>query len=81
MNEIQEVKEKLAFKIAWCRVLQKNLGISRWQRITIEMSEKVNELSNNLQQALETTEAKITSGSAKSVQRAKLSFETFSTGT
>ena len=31
LNEIAEVKEKLAFKTAWCRVLQKDLGITRWQ--------------------------------------------------
>lgn len=28
-NEIAELKEKLAFKTAWCGILQRNLGISR----------------------------------------------------
>ena len=37
LNEIQEVKELLAFKTAWSRVLQKDLGITRWQIISTEV--------------------------------------------
>ena len=80
LNEIQEVKEKLAFKTAWCRGLQKDLGITRWQIISTEVNDRVSELADHLQQALETTEDKIASGSTKGLQRARLSFEAFSVG-
>ena len=38
------------------------------------------ELADHLQQALETTEAKITAGSSKGLRKARMSFETFSSG-
>ena len=80
LNDIAEVKEKLAFKTAWCRVLQKDLGITRWQIISAEVNDRVSELADHLQQALETTEEKIASGSTKGLQRARVSFEAFSSG-
>ena len=80
LNDIAEVKEKLAFKTAWCRVLQKDLGITRWQIISAEVNDRVSELADHLQQALETTEEKIASGSTKGLQKARVSFEAFSSG-
>ena len=74
------MKEKLAFKTAWCRVLQKDLGITRWHIISTEVNDRISELADHLQVALETTEEKITSSSTKGLQKARTSFEAFSIG-
>ncbi len=31
--EIAAIKESLALKTAWCGVLRRNLGVSRWRRL------------------------------------------------
>ena len=77
------LKEGLAVKTAWCGVLRRNLGISRWKKLSAtatELGGRVAELtetaSNGLQAALEEAETRLLSSG--SLQRAKESFEQLS---
>lgn len=78
-NEIIELKEKLAFKTAWCGVLRRNLGLTTWKKLSntcVEYMTHLKETSNHLQHALGTTETRILS--SQSLQKAKDSFEQLS---
>lgn len=83
VDEISEVKERLAFKTAWVGVLQRNLGISKWKKFATEVElvgEKVSkglkETSASLAATIEATESRLLS--SQSLQKAKDSFEQLS---
>eukprot|EP00094_Tigriopus_californicus_P006100 TCALIF_05874-PA protein Name:"Protein of unknown function" AED:0.29 eAED:0.29 QI:0/-1/0/1/-1/1/1/0/299 len=78
-DEIAVLKEKLAFKTAWCGVLRRNLGLTTWKKLSttcVEYMAHLKETSSHLQQALGTTETRILS--SQSLQKAKDSFEQLS---
>ncbi len=72
-DDIAELKELLAFKTAWCGVLRRNLGLSKWRRLS-EMAERT---SDSFQNALEAAEAKLLQQAmaSESLVKAKESFE------
>ena len=83
VDEIAELKERLALKTAWVGVLQRNLGISKWKKFANEVEsvgEKVTkglkETSASLAATLEATETRLLS--SQSLQKARDSFEQLS---
>ena len=79
-DEMAEIKELLAFKTAWCGVLRRNLGLSKWKKLA-EMGEKVmqatEKTSDSFQTLLEATEAKLLQPAltSQSLNKARESFE------